>query len=243
MRAVLTNQFGNIIPNAEYIDIYINLSGRLIPIIENAVTDENGLVIFNTTIFSTLAPGKYIIFAQYRNVTGNASACNTTANLTVIPTTFHIDKEITSTNVDGKLYPNDSITFTITVTNDNLGTAGVLKNITVNEIFDSDSLEYVTYVGENWSRVGGAWVYEGSLNPGENISFIVTFRILKPGTLNNTVNVTVNNGLLNNTNISFDVNPRVNTTITVEPKNTTPNSDVNIPITLKIKMVIQFLVK
>lgn len=110
-----------------------------------------------------------------------------------------------------------------------------MKNITVNEIFDSDSLEYVTYVGENWSRVGGAWVYEGSLNPGENISFIVTFRILKPGTLNNTVNVTVNNGLLNNTNISFDVNPRVNTTITVEPKNTTPNSDVNIPITLKDK--------
>lgn len=40
MRAVLANQFGNIIPNAEYIDIYINLSGRLIPIIENAVTNE-----------------------------------------------------------------------------------------------------------------------------------------------------------------------------------------------------------
>lgn len=40
MRAVLANQFGNIIPNAAYIDIYINISGRLIPIIENAITDE-----------------------------------------------------------------------------------------------------------------------------------------------------------------------------------------------------------
>ncbi|WP_407379895.1 CARDB domain-containing protein, partial [Methanobrevibacter sp.] len=71
----------------------------------------------------------------------------------------------------------EPVSFTVIVTNDG---DCILGSVYVSNEFPEE-LIYTGFTGTNWSKVGNRFIYDGVLNPGESISYILYFNTTKSG--------------------------------------------------------------
>ncbi|MBR0272445.1 MAG: DUF11 domain-containing protein, partial [Methanobrevibacter sp.] len=108
-------------------------------------------------------------------IAGSDNTDNRTANASVkVYTPDLIVREISN---NPRVIVGEPVSFTVIVTNDG---DCVLGSVYVSNEFP-DELIYAGFTGPNWSKVGNRFVYDGVLNPGESISYILYFNTTKAG--------------------------------------------------------------
>ena len=130
-----------------------------------------------TLYFKTTVPGVFTpeVIAN-SDLTSGAYSNNTTV---VVEPNLELKQEIDKSSV----YVGDKVTIKVTVTNVggcDLGDVYVIENI-------PDELEYDSFKGEGWTKVGNKFIYSGVLSVGESASFEMIFYAIKEGNATNTV--------------------------------------------------------
>ena len=88
-------------------------------------------------------------------------------------------------NTSQVIYVDDVVAFNITLTNNG---KGPLSNVSVEEIYNSKELQYLTHSDNStWNKNGNIFVYKGNIPAGKNVTFTVWFKTLTNGTLINNV--------------------------------------------------------
>uniref|UniRef100_UPI0025D77702 DUF7507 domain-containing protein n=1 Tax=uncultured Methanobrevibacter sp. TaxID=253161 RepID=UPI0025D77702 len=134
----------------------------------------NYILYFNTTKSGTFIPE--VIAGS--NLTSNATSKAYSNNTTVVVSPGIAISKVANKN---QVKVGELVSFTITVRN--------TGDVTLNDIFVidelPDGLEFVSFNGNGWSKVGNTYYYSGSLAPGESISFIITCNATKAGSVTN----------------------------------------------------------
>ena len=147
---------------------------------------------FNTTKSGIFIPEVIAGSNLTSNATSKAYSNNTTV---VVSPDIAISKVANQTQVK----VGDLVSFAITV--ENTGEAVLNGIFVVDEL--PDGLEFVSFAGDGWSKVGSSYYYSGSLAPGESISFTI---VCKATEVCNVTNVaTVFSDLVGNVSAKADV--------------------------------------
>ena len=147
---------------------------------------------FNTTKSGIFIPEVIAGSNLTSNATSKAYSNNTTV---VVSPDIAISKVANQTQVK----VGDLVSFAITVKN--TGEAVLNGIFVVDEL--PDGLEFVSFAGDGWSKVGSSYYYSGSLAPGESISFTI---VCKATEVCNVTNVaTVFSDLVGNVSAKADV--------------------------------------
>ncbi len=164
----------------------------------------NYTLYFNTTVGGLFMPE--VIAGS--NLTSNATAKAHSNNTTVVSVSdIVVIKEADKNSVNvGEL-----VEFTITVLNP--GNC-ILGDVFVIDVIP-DGLEFVSFMGDGWNKVGNLYLYEGSLAANESVSFTILCTATKVA---NVTNVAVaGSNMTGNVNASADVTIVNGTGPTPEP--------------------------
>ena len=134
---------------------------------------------FNTTKEGVFVPEVIAGSNLTSNATSKAYSNNSTVVITV-PDIALIKVADKTTVTVGEL-----VTFNITVLN--RGTAVLNGIFVIDEL--PDGLEFVSFAGDGWSKVGNAYYYSGSLAPGESVSFTIVCNATKVCNVTNVATV------------------------------------------------------
>ena len=134
---------------------------------------------FNTTKEGVFVPEVIAGSNLTSNATSKAYSNNSTTVITV-PDIALIKVADKTTVTVGEL-----VTFNITVLN--CGTAVLNGIYVIDEL--PDGLEFVSFAGDGWSKVGNAYYYSGSLAPGESVSFTIVCNATKVCNVTNVATV------------------------------------------------------
>jgi len=133
-------------------------------------------------IFDTVEAGNWTnIVSASSNLTKDKTANNTTS-------VYSPDMTVVKLANNDVVYMGNQTSFTIIVKNTGNCKLG---DIYVDEIMP-EGLVYDSYVGKNWSKVENRFIYNGDLNPGEEISFTVFFNTTRSGNFTNVVTASSN---------------------------------------------------
>ena len=134
---------------------------------------------FNTTKEGVFVPEVIAGSNLTSNATSKAYSNNSTVVITV-PDIALIKVADKTTVTVGEL-----VTFNITVLN--RGTAVLNGIFVIDEL--PDGLEFVSFAGDGWSKVGNTYYYSGSLAPGESVSFTIVCNATKVCNVTNVATV------------------------------------------------------
>jgi len=171
----------------------------------------NGVKVNETTLSGDKWEYTFIDLPKYKDgslivYTVNETAVdgyNTTIdNFTIINSHVRPDMAVEKITINKTVLLGQETSFTIVVTN----TGNVkLSGISVVEDVPAGLRYDGKFTGENWSNNGVEFIYNGILNPGESISFNITFATVKSGNWTNVVmassNETENKSANNNTTV------------------------------------------
>jgi len=169
------------------------------------------LVFSNTTAGSVLQNN---ISVTYQNISSDTLSTNATANTTVTNLAPPV-VNITKTDSPDPVTINNTLTYTITITNSGNGSA---VNLTVNETYPNGTL----FINATPAPDSGNDTFEiATLSGGASTQITINLLVNTTGTLNNTVNLTFSNI----TGGNFSIGTTAQTTANAQPT-PTPGSPI-----------------
>lgn len=212
INVTLSNVDGRYCDDNHTIVLYVNVNG-LIKFGEINLTMDSKGTVYDSTIFKTLDAGTYDIIAAYEEGDVEHIIYNATNKLIIHDVDVILNKTILNTT--GPFYPNDVLSFNITVKNNGsiaINNAVIYENILAGFELVKDS----SYNGWTYNEATKSFTY-GEIAAGEEVSFIVRLKVNTNGTFTNLVNLTINDESYNDSaSTDFVVDPRKDSYIYIE---------------------------